>query len=75
MSLDCPPMAGRSPESACRACGTIIPAAEPVLVKFRRCHYCGRYNPFGSNWRALALPGAIVAAMSALTAWWGQSLL
>lgn len=75
MSLECAPITGHVPADACRNCGTIIPPAEPVLVKFHRCYYCGRYDPCGSSWRTLVLSGAVIAAMSAFTAWWGQSLL
>ena len=59
----------------CRACGTRIPHDEPVLTNFRRCYYCGRFNPAGINWRSIMIPAALIAGMTALTAWWGNALL
>jgi hypothetical protein len=66
-------MASTAFEHACRACGTPLPADDLILVKFRRCFYCGRYNPLRANRKALLTPLALVAAATALTVWWSQT--
>ena len=50
-----------------------IPHSEPILLKFQRCYYCGRHNPFGADWRSLVAPALVVTVLAALTMWWRQT--
>jgi hypothetical protein len=54
----------------CRSCGTPIPPADPILVKFRRCYYCGRHRPLGNNWTLTTVPVIIAAVIGLLAIWW-----
>lgn len=54
----------------CRACGTTIPLNEPILVKFRRCFYCGRHDPLGASWTNTTAPVVIAALIGLIAIWW-----
>jgi hypothetical protein len=54
----------------CRSCGTPIPPAEPILLKFQRCYYCGRHHPLGRNWTLTTVPVIIAAMIGLLAIWW-----
>lgn len=54
----------------CRSCGTPLPPAEPILVKFQRCYYCGRHRPLGSKWTLSTMPVIIAAMIGLLAIWW-----
>lgn len=57
----------------CRCCGTSLPLSDMILRKFQRCYYCGRHNPFGTDWRGIVAPALFVTALAALTMWWKQT--
>jgi len=57
----------------CRCCGTSLPLSDLILRKFQRCYYCGRHNPFGTDWRGIVAPALFVTALAALTMWWKQT--
>jgi hypothetical protein len=54
----------------CVSCGTAIPPGEPILVKFRRCYYCGRHNPLGASWKTRAAPAVLLAAAGLVAIFW-----
>jgi hypothetical protein len=54
----------------CRSCGTSIPDSDMILQKLKRCHHCGKRHPFGGNWKRLV--PLVIAAMAAVTIWWGH---
>ena len=56
----------------CIGCGTCIPLAEPILVKFHRCYYCGQHHPHGSEWRNRTAPVLIAAAIGLIALLWTQ---
>lgn len=57
----------------CQCCGTSLPLSDMILRKFQRCYYCGRHNPFGTDWRGIVAPALFVTALAALTMWWKQT--
>jgi DNA-directed RNA polymerase subunit RPC12/RpoP len=57
----------------CRRCGTALPLSDMILQKFHRCYYCGQHKPFGTDWRIVAAPALVFAALAALTVWWKQT--
>jgi hypothetical protein len=56
----------------CCACGTSIPACEPIYEKFGRCYFCGRFNPIGPRLAVLLTPVCLILALAALTMWFGH---
>jgi hypothetical protein len=58
--------------SECRSCRTPIPPAEPILAKFDRCYYCGRYRPLGRNWTLTTVPVIAVAVIGLVALWWAN---
>jgi hypothetical protein len=71
-SLDTPYAWLREQRRACLRCGTEIPASDPILQKLKRCHHCGKRHPFGIGRKNLLGPLVVIAAMAALTIWWGH---
>ena len=65
----------REQRADCCACGTSIPVTDLILEKFQRCYYCGKHNPFGTNWKSLLTPIVVITAMTALTVWWSRTPL
>jgi hypothetical protein len=63
----------RGQSTECRSCGTPIPPSDPILVKFRRCFYCGRHRPHGNNWTLTTVPVMILAVIGLLAIWWTHS--
>ncbi len=56
----------------CIGCGTSLPLAEPILVKFHRCYYCGQHGPLGSGRRNRTAPVVFAAAIGLIALWWTQ---
>ncbi|MGD9924421.1 MAG: hypothetical protein AB7V13_23705 [Pseudorhodoplanes sp.] len=56
----------------CRSCGTPVPTADPIFVKFQRCYYCGRHHPLGGKWTLTTVPVILAAMVGLLAIWWTQ---
>ncbi len=59
---------------ACRQCGTSLPASEPVLVKFRRCYYCGQHNPVRRPFLHATAPALLASTIGLIALAWTRWL-
>ncbi len=56
----------------CIGCGTSLALTEPILLKFRRCYYCGQHRPLGRGGRNRTAPVVIATAIGLIALWWTQ---
>jgi hypothetical protein len=59
---------------ACSQCGTSLPASDPILVKFRRCYYCGQHDPCGRPFTHATAPALIATAIGVIALVWTRWL-